>query len=181
MAELAALEGAAGLASSIITFVGFSIEFGKLVRDIAKTQGELPKELEDCQEYIEVVASWLDDINRGLAPNITVTDNDKLLEESIRRCTQTSSELANLLGTLCRKVSKDLPTLLGQKPRVTFSIIKRAGKVMWKRDEIAAFRNRLREHRDDVHAHLASRIYRQVNIILYVKATHLNDFAITNC
>jgi hypothetical protein len=83
MAELAALEGAAGFASSIITFVSFSIEFGKLVRDIAKTQGELPKELEDFEEYIEVVASWFDDINRELAPNITVTDNDKLLEESI--------------------------------------------------------------------------------------------------
>jgi hypothetical protein len=64
MADLAALEGAAGLARSIITFISFSIEFGMLVRDVAKSQGELPKELEECREYIEVVASWLD-IIRG--------------------------------------------------------------------------------------------------------------------
>jgi hypothetical protein len=94
MADLAALEGAAGLASSIKTFISFSIEFGRLVRDVAKAQGELPKELEDCREYIEVVASWLDDINRGLPLNSTAMEEDKHLEEAIRRCTQTSSDLA---------------------------------------------------------------------------------------
>jgi hypothetical protein len=59
MAELAALEGSAGLASSIITSAGFSIDFGRFVRDVAKAQGELPKALEDCREYIEVVVHGL--------------------------------------------------------------------------------------------------------------------------
>jgi len=55
--ELAALQDGAGLASSIITFIEFSVKFGKLVRDIARTQGGLPWELEECREYIDVLAA----------------------------------------------------------------------------------------------------------------------------
>src|SRR4051794_33414143 len=42
MAELAAIEAGAGLASSIIAFIDFSIEFAKLVKDVADAQGRLP-------------------------------------------------------------------------------------------------------------------------------------------
>jgi hypothetical protein len=173
MPELAALEGAVGLASSIISFISFSIEFSKLVREVAKTQGELPKELDDCREYIEIVASWLDDINQGLAVNSSATEEDKHLEEAIRRCAQTSSGLTLLLRTLSSNAVRDSPATLGQKTRASFSTLKRAGKIMWKRDEIAAFRNKLRENRDDVHAHLATRISRQVKRILSVEIIHL--------
>jgi hypothetical protein len=47
---------AVGLASSIITFIDFSVEFRKLVRSISQSHGSLPKELEECHEYIGVVA-----------------------------------------------------------------------------------------------------------------------------
>jgi hypothetical protein len=43
MAELAVVEGAAGLASSIITFVDISVKFGKLVRHIIQAQGNIPR------------------------------------------------------------------------------------------------------------------------------------------
>jgi hypothetical protein len=168
MAELAAAEGAAGLASSIITFIGFSIEFGKLVREVARSQGEFPTELRDCHEYIEIVATWLGDVNWSLPPNRTATEEDQPLEEAVRRCTQTSNELAVLLRTLSNDVVRDSHASLGQGTRATFGTLKRAAKIMWKRDQIAEFRRKLRENRDDVQAHLASRICSQVKRILYV-------------
>jgi len=79
MAELVALEGGAGLASSIITFIEFSVEFGKLVRDISRTQGRLPKELEECRDYIGFVAAWLQNIQRSI-PARSHTEEDRLLE-----------------------------------------------------------------------------------------------------
>jgi len=47
---------AAGLASSIIAFINFSIELGKLVRKISQSQDSLPWELTACHEYIDIVA-----------------------------------------------------------------------------------------------------------------------------
>jgi hypothetical protein len=51
---------------------------------------------------------------------------------------------------------------------------------MWKQDEIATFRNKLRENRDNVHVHLAGRISRQVKSILSVEIIHLQCLAGTD-
>lgn len=91
---------AAGLASSIISFIEFSIEFGKLVRSISKRQGNLPKEFEECHEYIDIVAVWLEDAKRSVQPVSAIVEEDRHLEEAIQKCSQTATELVALLGSL---------------------------------------------------------------------------------
>jgi hypothetical protein len=100
--EMAEALAAVGLASSIITFIDFSVEFRKLVRSISQSQGSLPKELEECHEYIGIIAVWLEDVKRSIPPSSTTVEEDRHLEEAIKRCSQTAKELLVLLESLSR-------------------------------------------------------------------------------
>jgi N-terminal domain on NACHT_NTPase and P-loop NTPases len=163
--ELAAVEGAAGLASSIITFINFSVKFGKLVRNVAQAQGALPKEFEECQEYIQTVAAWLTDISRSLRQD-NLAQEDKHLEQAIQRCMRICEELVLLLQTLCDGAGQDPHVSMARRTRKRLGNVKRAGKIMWKQDQITRIRDKLRKSRDDVHAHLGSRLCHQVKKLL---------------
>jgi hypothetical protein len=167
MAELIALQGGAGLASSIITFVEFSVEFGKLVRDIARTQGGLPRELEECREYIDVVAAWLEDIRRSI-PSHTHTEEDRLLEQAVERCQNTAGRLVTLLETLCGSAATDGRRSVVHRARIVLRDVKRAGKIMWRKEEIIEIRDKLKGHKDDVHSHLGSRTGHHVKKVMWV-------------
>jgi hypothetical protein len=160
---------AVGLASSIITFIDFSIEFRKLVRSISQSQGSLPKELEECHEYISIVAVWLEDVKRSIPPASTTLEEDRHLEEAIQRCSQTAKELLVLLESLSRGLVPDenVSRELVHRTRGALGSIKRAGKIMWKREQIEVIRDRLRTNRADVHLHISSRTSRQVTKLLY--------------
>jgi len=163
MAELTAV----GLASSIITFIDFSIEFGKLMRDVAQSHGKLPEELEECREYIEVIATWLQDIKRTLPTSPSAEEEeDTHLEAAAQRCTKTSSDLIALLESLCGSTTPDPNTSIVHKTRRTLGRMKRAGKIMWKREQITELRDKLRDDRDNVHAHIANRTGMQAKEIL---------------
>jgi hypothetical protein len=162
MADLAAV----GLASSIITFIDFSIEFGNLMRDVAQAHGQLPKELEECREYIGVIATWLQDIKRTLPPGPTAEKEDTHLEAATQRCTKTSSDLIALLESLCGSTTPDPNTSIVRKTRSTLGSMKRAGKIMWKREQITDLRDKLQDDRDNVHAHIANRTGMQAKKIL---------------
>lgn len=158
---------AAGLASSIISFIDFSIEFGKLLRSISRTQGSLPKEVQECHEYIDIVAVWLEDARRSIQPVSTTVEEDRHLEEAIQRCSQTAAELVVLLGSLSPDYLLKENASLAGRTREAFVSFKRAGKIMWKRERIAEIQNSLRASRDNVHLHINSRMNRQVTQLLY--------------
>jgi hypothetical protein len=163
--ELAALQDGAGLASSIITFIEFSVKFGKLVRDIARTHGGLPRELEECREYIDVVAAWLGNIRQSI-PDRTHAEEDRLLEQAIERCQNTAGRLMALLETLCGSARTDVKTSVGHRARIVLGDVKRAGKIMWRKEEITGIRDKLKGHRDDVHSHLGSRTGHHVKKVM---------------
>jgi hypothetical protein len=175
--EMAEALAAVGLASSIITFIDFSIEFRKLVRSISQSQGSLPKELEECHEYISIVAVWLEDVKRSIPPASTTVEEDRHLEEAIQRCSQTAKELLVLLESLSRGFvpDKDVSRELVHRTRGALGSIKRAGKIMWKRENIKEIRDTLRTNRDDVHLHITSRTSCQVTKLLYCFLTPDSD------
>lgn len=157
MATLAALEGGAGLASSIITFISFSVEFGKLVRDITRTQGSPPKELEECRGYIDNVALWVEIIRKTPSPGEEMAEENIHLKAAIERCLQTSAQLVSLLSKLSGNADTDASKTLAQKTRLVVNSMKSGGKILWKRDQIRELRDKLKENREDVHAYIASR------------------------
>jgi hypothetical protein len=158
---------AAGLASSIIAFIDFSIEFGRLVRSISQSQDSLPRELEECHEYIKIVAVWLEGVKRSIQPVSMTVEEDRHLEGAIHRCSQTATELLVLLESLSRGSLPAENVSRVQRTRGAISSIKRAGKILWKRDRIVEIRDRLRMNRDNVHLHIGSRTGRQVTKLLY--------------
>ncbi|KAH7369671.1 hypothetical protein BKA65DRAFT_470928 [Rhexocercosporidium sp. MPI-PUGE-AT-0058] len=157
MAELAAV----GLVSNIISFIDFSIEFGQLVRDVAQAHGQLPQELEECHEYVKTISSWLANIKNNLVvpTRLGAEEEDANLEAAILRCTDTSNNLIKLLSSLggAAGVEQGASTARFDKIRDGLRSVKRAGKIVWRKDEIRGIRDKLRENRDDVHACIASR------------------------
>jgi hypothetical protein len=170
---------AIGLASSIMTFIDFSIEFGKLVRSISQSQGSLPKELEECHKYIDIVAIWLEDVKRSIQPVSDTVDENHHLDEAIQRCSQTVTELLILIESLSNGSIPDENVSRIQKTRGTLRSIKRAGKIMWKRERIVEIRDKLRTNRDEVHLYISSRTGRQVTKLLYYRL-HSNCEALTD-
>jgi hypothetical protein len=59
-----------------------------------------------------------------------------------------------LLETLCGSARTDVKTSVGHRARMVLSDVKRAGKIMWRKEEIAEIRDKLKGHRDDVHSTL---------------------------
>jgi hypothetical protein len=158
---------AIGLASSIITFIDFSKEFGCLVRDISKGQGSLPKELEECHEYVDIVAVWLDGTMRLTEPIDTTVEEDQHLQNAIQRCSQTAGELLVLLESVSKDPGPVESRSLRRRTRGPIGSIKWAGKITWKREQIIEIRDRLRADKDNVHHHISSRTGRQVVKLLY--------------
>jgi hypothetical protein len=158
---------AIGLASSIITFIDFSKEFGSLVRDIYKGQGSLPKELEECHEYVDIVAVWLEGARRLTAPISKTVEEDQHFQNAIQRCSQTAGELLVLLESVSKDPGPVENRSLRQKTRGSIASVKKAGKIMWKREQIMEIRDRLRADKDSVHHHISSRTGLQVVKLLY--------------
>jgi hypothetical protein len=158
---------AIGLASSIITFIDFSKKFGSLVRAISKVQGSLPKELEECHEYVDIVAVWLEGARRLTAPISTTVEEDQHLQNAIQRCSQTAGELLVLLESVSKDPGPVENRSLRQKTRESITSVKKAGKIMWKREQIIEIRDRLRADKDNVHHHVSSRTGLQVAKLLY--------------
>jgi len=158
---------AVGLTSSIITFIDFSKDFSRLVRSMSKGQGSLPRELEECHEYVGIVAAWLEDARRSTNPINTTAKEDQHLEDAIQRCSQTATELFVLLESVSRGSVPAGNGSLIQRSREAISSVKKAGKIIWKREEIADLRDRLRVDKENVHHHISSRTGRQVKKLRY--------------
>ncbi|KAG4428472.1 hypothetical protein IFR05_016041 [Cadophora sp. M221] len=170
MAELAAI----GLVSNIISFIDFSVEFGQLVQDVAQAHGQLPRELEECREHVDAISTWLADIKRNLmvparlVVEVQGDEEDVHLEAAILRCVDTVNGLIKLLsslgGTVAVGTEQGVATGTAPMERIRDGVrsVKRAGKIVWRKDEMREMRDRLRENRDHVHACIASRTGRKV-------------------
>jgi len=158
---------AVGLASSIITFIDFSKNFSRLVRSISKGQDSLPKELEECHEYVEVVAVWLEDARRSIDPISTTAEEDQHLQDAIQRCSRIVKELIVLLKSVSGSSVLEENSSLARRGRGAIANVKKAGKIMWKREHILDIQDRLRASKDTVHHHISSRTGRQVAKLLY--------------
>lgn len=181
------------------------------MRSIAQSQGSLPKELQECQEYIESVAVWLDGVRRSISvakadeenqdqfikngsavvergtqvlihpiditigkevgssleAKFTTIEDDRHLEEAIQQCSRTSIGLLALLESFSGDFQPDEALPIVQRTRKAFRSVKRAGKIMWKRDRITEIRDKLFIDRNNVHIHISSRTGRQVMELLY--------------
>jgi hypothetical protein len=137
------------------------------VREISKGHGSLPKELEECHEYVDIVAVWLEGARRLTAPISTTAEEDQHLQNAIQRCSQTAGELFVLLESVSKDSGPVENRSLRQKTRGSIAHVKKAGKIMWKRDQIIEIRNRLRADKDNVHHHISSRTGLQVVKLLY--------------
>jgi hypothetical protein len=170
MAEFAAFEAGAGLASSIITFINFSIEFATLVKDITAAHGGLPKELEECRTRIQTVVEWLRSIQRSLDPPHIETPGDILLRLAILQFLGTCDELLDQCASFIPKsqgVQK--PGKIIGKTKYLLQNVKQAGKIYWNKDKLQALNQKLKEHQADVTSHLVTRSSMMVNDVGYVQ------------
>jgi hypothetical protein len=167
MAELAAIEAGAGLASSIIAFIDFSIEFAKLVKDVADAQGRLPTELADCRTKIERVGEWLRTIQRSLQPPYVETQSDILLRGAILRFLATCDELLDECQSYTSQPGPRSKNIVN-KTKILLHNIKTAGKIVWNKDKIKGFNEKLKEHQDEVESLIDTRTSMVVNSIGFV-------------
>jgi N-terminal domain on NACHT_NTPase and P-loop NTPases len=167
MAELAAFEAGAGLASSIIAFIDFSIEFAKLVKDVADAQGSLPKELEECRIKIDTVGEWLRAIQRSLQQRHVEAPGDILLRAAILRFLATCDELLDECQSYTSQSVPKSQNVIG-KTKTLLRNVKVAGKIYWNRDKIEGFSQRMKNHQAEVHSLIATRTLMVVDSVAYV-------------
>lgn len=89
------------------------------------------------------------------------------LQNAIQRCSQTAGELLVLLESVSKDPGPVEKRSLRQKTRESIAHVKKAGKIMWKREQIIEIRDRLRADKDNVHHHISSRTGLQVVKLLY--------------
>lgn len=98
---------ASGLASSIVSFIDFSVKLAKLIKDFYDAHGELPKDLRKCQGLVDEFSGWIRDLQVRQTNKMTVpTKAEAALQGAVDRC---ASECQNLI-----RIYTDLIPMNGQ-------------------------------------------------------------------
>lgn len=124
MAEIVA---AAGLASSIITFIDFSCKVGTRLNELRKLFNELPSDLRTCERLVKILEKSLRRLQCQYAPATSPTSPagmEEDLELLVEGCTETIGDLIELLDCLKAKSSRKLEF------RRALKIVRAEGKIL---------------------------------------------------
>ncbi len=94
-------------------------------------------------------------------------EEDQHLQNAIQRCTRTARKLLVSLEPVSKDPGPVENRSLMQKTRGSIAHVKKAGQIMWKREQVIQIRDRLRADKDNVHHHISSRTGWQVVKLLY--------------
>lgn len=124
MAELVA---AAGLASSIITFIDFSCQFGTRLNELRKLVKELPADLQTCERLVKILGKSLRRLQSQYAPTTSPTSPGGMeedLELLVEGCTETIGDFIEILDNLKAKSSRK------HEFRRALKIVRAEGKIL---------------------------------------------------
>ncbi|KAH0534061.1 hypothetical protein FGG08_007340 [Glutinoglossum americanum] len=92
---------AAGLASSVVTFLEFGIKLAKLTKQVHDAQGELPKDLQKCQSTVDEFSEWIRNLQTRQSKNgAPSSDADEALKKAIDYCVTDCEDLLRILQDL---------------------------------------------------------------------------------
>jgi hypothetical protein len=128
MAEFAA----AGLASSIVTFIDASVKLTKLTRQYYKAHGTLPDDLPKCQTSVEEFRSWIEGL-RGSQTRIALatTRNETRIGELVHACTVECQKVTQIFQELVvdPAIHNGSKARRFQHVQVALKAIRKAGKI----------------------------------------------------
>jgi hypothetical protein len=143
---------AAGLASSVMTFLDFGIKLAKLTKQVYDAQGELPKDLQNCQSTVDEFSKWIQNLQMIQSKNgAQLNEADEALEKAIDHCVDDCEDLL--------KIFQDLlpgPVPAGSK-QGRASNFRTALRAMRRDGRIKKAQKNLETHKNELRLHIAER------------------------
>ncbi|KAI1379675.1 hypothetical protein F4677DRAFT_407214 [Hypoxylon crocopeplum] len=136
---------AAGLASSIITFVDFTIKFAKLAKQVHEAHGALPADLRQCQSILDEFSQWIRNLQTRQA---TSPQADRNLSSAIDHCVEDCNDLLDIFQAI-------LPST-GQRQGKLVSL-KTAVKALRSEGRIKRVQKSLETHKNELRLRIAER------------------------
>jgi hypothetical protein len=145
---------ATGLASSIITFLDYSIRLARLTKQVYEARGELPKDLKECQFIVDEFSGWIRDLKSKQSGKGQLSSyHDQSLTSAIEHCADDCNELLQIYQDL---LPKDSQSSLGGKPDIASSF-KTVIRAMRREGRIQKVQKRLEIHKNELRLHIAER------------------------
>jgi N-terminal domain on NACHT_NTPase and P-loop NTPases len=141
---------AAGLASSIITFIEFGVKLAKLTKQVYDAHGELPKDLQKCQSIVDEFSDWVRNLKTRQDTALPPSHCEHSLKRALDECINDCDELLGIFENLLSK---------GTAGKASFKLVLRA---MRKEGRIEKAQKSLENHKNELRLRIAERTMEMV-------------------